>query len=326
MINVIFFGTQEWSAMFLKQLLQQSNIKIIAVVTQPDKPVGRHQVLTASAVKQIALEEGLVCLQPEKLQDPIFLTQIQKLNPDIGVVIAYGKLIPRNIIQSFPKGCVNVHPSLLPRWRGPSPIQAAILAGDQTSGMSIMLIDEHMDHGPILNQMTLSIDADETPDSFIQKVITEGADFFVETFLNYTQGKITPQPQQDKDATVCSLLTKEDGQMDWSKSATELERKVRAFHPWPGTWTTIRIQEKEWRLKILETKLADGKSPLPFGTLFLENQHLCVTTGNGALELITLQPEGKTPMSAQEFVAGYASWIGQTCVEVDPEHQAKRPN
>ncbi len=324
MMNVIFFGTQAWSASFLKTLLQQPDIKIVAVVTQPDKPVGRHHVLTASSVKQLALKEGLLCLQPEKLKNPIFVSQLQQLNAEIGVVIAYGKLIPHSIIRSFPKGCLNVHPSLLPLWRGPSPIQSAILAGDTTSGVTIMLIDEQMDHGPILDQFALPIDSQETPDSFIKKVIRVGGDFFIETFFHYIQGSIKPHPQQDEQATYCSLLTKEDGRIDWNYSANELERKIRAFHPWPGTWTTIHLEHNLWRLKILRAVCIDIQSPVLVGTLFLHNQHLCVATGQGTLELVTLQPEGKTPMSAQEFVAGYGSWIGQKFSEVLPGFQAKR--
>lgn len=323
MMKLIFFGTQDWSADFLELLIQENFFEIVGVVTQPDKPIGRKHILTASPVKKMALKYGLPLFQPPKLNDQSFLDQLKLLEAQLAVVIAYGRILPKPIIDLIPLGFINVHPSLLPRWRGPSPVHAAILAGDTQSGVTIMKIDQHMDHGPVLSQMVLPVESTETPDSFMKKVQDIGGPFFIQTIKNYVNGLIEPKEQQHDQATFCSLLTKEDGRINWNQPAEMIERKIRAYHPWPGTWTQINFRGKEIRLKILKAVAIKKKSSLQPGTLYADDTHISISTGDGILQVISLQPEGKSPMNEQAFLTGYASALDSKLDSMFLTDQAK---
>lgn len=309
-MKLLFFGTQDWAADFLTLLIRDGFFEIAGVVTQPDKPAGRKRLLEPSPVKRIALAHNLRLFQPETLKDSSFLETIRACGAEIAVVIAYGRILPKALIASVPKGFVNVHPSLLPRWRGPSPVQAAIAAGEKNSGVTVMTIDEQMDHGPILSQLLLEIDPHETPATFMQKVKEQGGPFFLETLKSYAQGKLFPKEQDHEQATYCNMLEKKDGRIDWTRPAEEIERLVRAYQPWPGTWTEWTHNRQTIRLKILDAVPTEEKSSQAPGTFFAHgNDQLCVATATHLLRIKKIQPEGRQPMNEQAFLAGYAQFF-----------------
>ncbi len=310
MKRLIFFGTQDWAAVLLEHLIQDDFFEIALVVTQPDQQLGRKKVLTPSPVKQIALRHNLPVAQPMKLRDPVFLDQLESLNADFFLVIAYGRLLPEEIISLPAFGTINVHPSMLPKWRGPSPVQAAIAHGDMVSGVTIMKIDSKMDHGPILAQKEIPIDEAETFETFMKKVVALGKPLLSETLKRYLSVSLTPVQQDHTQATICKLLTREDGHIDWNRSACEIERMIRAYHPWPGTWSELIVRGKPTRLKILKANLSDHRSSAALGTLFASENRLYINTNNGTLEITLLQPEGKPPMTASAFLSGYVQMLG----------------
>ena len=294
-LKIIFMGTPDFAAPALKQLVS-NNYEISAVITAPDKPIGRKQEVTPPPIKKLALQYKIPVLQPEKILNsswpkPDLKSQILNLNPDLIVVSAYGKIIPKEILDIPQYGSLNIHPSLLPKYRGPSPIQFAILNGEKITGATIMLMDEKMDHGPILAQEKIEIPSDETSQTLHDKLAQLGADLLIKTIPQYVQGEIKPKPQDEKNASYTKILTREDGKIDWRKSAESIERQIRAFTPWPGAWT---IDGK--RLKILKAKVVDKKDGLTF------------KTKRGYLLLEMVQPEGKKTMSGEEFIRGYGRW------------------
>ncbi len=309
-MKLIFFGTQSWSAELLESLTTDSFFQVVGVVTQPDKPSGRFQVSLSSPIKQMAKTLGLSLFQPLKLNDPAFLAQIKTLQAPLAVVIAFGRLIPKSLLTHFPFGFINVHPSLLPLLRGPSPVPAAILAGETKSGVSIIQIDTEMDHGPLLAQKEIPIAPEETTQSFMQKVVKESRPFLIDTLKAYANGWLSPIAQNHEKATYCQRLTKNDGYIDWNKPANIIHRAIRAYQPWPGTWTSAQINGKTWRLKILKARPLDNKTPHPCGFFFVSEGKLLISAQNSMLEILTLQPEGKKAMPAPAFVAGYGSLLG----------------
>lgn len=311
-MKLIFFGSQAWAATLLNHLIDVDFFDVVAVVTQPDQPVGRTQTVTSSTVKRVALEKGCLVLEPEDLRDPAFLETIQSLHLHVGVVIAYGRIIPKQIIVGLPFGIVNVHPSLLPKWRGPSPVQAAIAACEETSGVTIMKIDEQIDHGPILAQTSIPIDTHEIPETFIEKVVAVSGYLLTQTLRQYVSGQLTPTPQDDTRATRCSLLTRQDGQIDWHLSAHQIDCRMRAYMPWPGSWTMGIHRGKPLRLKVLEAQMDPSRvGNFAKGTLFEENHELFVQTKTAALKIVQIQPEGKPVLSAKAFLSGYGDMLGQ---------------
>ncbi len=311
MIRLAFFGTPELAVPFLDALAKDPDLEITAVVTMPDKPSGRGQKIIESPVKRLALERHLPILQPAKLKDTPTLEALRGLKVDIFVVVAYGKIIPPSVLSIPRLGCINVHPSLLPRWRGPSPRQAAIEAGERESGITIMLLDEGIDTGPILAAKIIPLASDETTASFTEKVCTAGPPLLVQTLKGYAAGRIKPKPQDDVNATLSRMLAREDGNVHWQESADVIERKFRAYWPWPGLWSEWTRRKKPLRLKWIGMKMSDQKN-LPAGQVLADGKHLFIGTGSGALEILELQPEGKSSMSAEEFLRGYSDINGAT--------------
>ncbi len=218
---------------------------------------------------------------------------------DIYIVVAYGKIIPKQVLNRPKLGIVNVHPSLLPKYRGPSPVQSAIAHQEKISGVSIMLLDEKMDHGPILAQKEIPIARNETTSSFFRKVIEIGAPLLVESVNNFAAGKLQPKEQNHKFATYCQLLKKEDGKINWRNNAEEIHAKIRAYNPWPGTFTVIN----EKIFKIHDAKISENK--LPPGKIKIENKKLLIGTAGPALEILSIQPAGKQKMQAKDFINGF---------------------
>lgn len=325
-LNIIFFGGPEFSLSAFSSLLKNGYF-VGAVICNPDRAQGRKREIIFSPLKQAAREQNIEVMQPEDLRDPQTIRQIKKLKPDLLVVSAYGQIIPQALLDGAPLGGLNIHPSLLPKYRGPSPIQYAIVNGDQETGVTVMLMDEKMDHGPILAQKKVPIASGETGKTLAAKLAKEGAAALIETlplWLSATGGsagggEITPQPQDDEEATYTELLTREFGKINWDESAEKIERQIRAFHPWPGTYAGFKAKEDIKRLKILKAKIGlpvrsseGAKESWQYGQVFLnENNELSVQTAEGYLILEQVHLQGKKPLSAQEFFRGYPDIIGK---------------
>ncbi len=307
--KIVFFGTSEFSIPSLQALIQDQRFEVTAVVTKPDMPIGRHQTMTEPPVKLLAKKFNIPFFQFQKIKTPDtyqILSDLQQ-NHDIDayVVVSYGKIIPQNILDLPKKGVINVHGSLLPKHRGASCVQAAIAAGDQQAGVSIMLLDAEMDHGAILAQAETKIPEAETGGELHDRLAQMGGELLTDTLVNYFENKITPQPQNHALATYCKILKREDGQIDWNKSAKEIANLIRAYNPWPGTWF-------EWqgkRIKILKALAVDQSINIQqpsIRQLIQDQKRLLILCGDqNFIEILELQPEGKKTMSSQTYLAGH---------------------
>lgn len=309
-IRIVFAGTPDFAVPYFNILKNDAAFEIAGVITQSDKPSGRKQELTPSPVKQAAAAAGIAILQPEKLLgNQEIIDEIKKLSPDLLIVVAYGLIIPKAILELFQRGAINVHPSLLPQYRGASPIQSAILNGEKNTGISIMLMDEKMDHGPILKQVEVALSGEETNQSLHLQLAELGSPLLTETIKQYLAGRITPQEQNHGEATFCKTINKEDAQINWQLSAQEIKQKVYAFYPWPATWTTWNGK----RLKIYPpVQVIPEQSDIKAGEAFLNDNRLAVKAGVDALIISRLQLEGKKEVSAEEFLRGYPEIVGAT--------------
>ncbi|MBU0646590.1 methionyl-tRNA formyltransferase [Patescibacteria group bacterium] len=309
-MKVIFLGTPEFAAPFLQELINDPEIEVAAAVCQPDKPVGRKGELTPGAVKVLAQKNGIEVHQPASLKTNEALVELSAIDADFFVVVAYGKIIPKQILDLPKYGCVNVHPSMLPKYRGPSPIQWAIAQGDAETGISIMLLDEGMDTGPILAFEGISIDGEETYETLVDKIHARGPKLLSETLKRLIKGEISPVPQSTQGASISKLLSREDGRIDWTKTMGEIDRRWRAYQPWPGAWSVWNKNGQVARLKILKMAPTDFEADLPPGTVAIKNNRLYVDCSDGTLELLEIQPEGKGRMSIPEFLNGYSEING----------------
>lgn len=309
--SILFFGTSGFAVPVLEALIR-NGYALAGVVTNQDEPAGRKRVLTPPPVKVCAARHGIPVFQPEKLNPENFAREIPAAN--LFVVAAYGKIIPQAILDIPKYGALNIHPSLLPRWRGPSPIQHTILAGDPKTGVSIIKIDAQMDHGPIVAQTSIkypvsSIQYQELHD----RLANLGADLLIRIVPKWIAGAITPTPQDDTKATYCKLLTKNDGRIDWIKPAEDIERAIRAYRPWPGTWTIWHAPERDLRIRIEEADWITDEIPgaAPGFVWQNEKRPLCAQSGRGSLAIQKLQSEGgRHPMDAASFLRGRPSFIG----------------
>ncbi len=305
-VKIIFVGTPEFGAIILDKLIQ-NNLKPLLVITAPDKQVGRKQILTPPPVKILAEKYKIPILQPDKIKDTTY--EIQNTNPDLIVVAAYSQIIPNDILKIPKYGCLNIHPSLLPRWRGPSPIQFAILNGDDKTGVTIIKMTEEIDAGPILRQKEIKIEEKETYTTLHNKLGKLGGNLLIETIPKLINNEIEVINQDESKSTYSKFLKKEDGKIDWKKSAREIERQIRAFNPWPGSFTMW----KKRRIKILKARVLEKINTLtyPVGkTLVAPQNELCVQTGKGFLIIEKLQLEGKKEMASEEFIRGHPDFIG----------------
>lgn len=315
--KIVFFGTPEFAVPTLQALITEG-YNIVLVVTQPAEPVGRKQILTPTPVKVEALKLNLaVCDNINDLE-----AKLKELRPDLGVVVAYGKIIPLRILDLFPHGLLNIHPSLLPKYRGPSPIQSAILNGDAEIGISIIKLDEQMDHGAIISppagqaKIQITISNKDSYPFLAAKLSTLGAELMIKTLPDYLAGKAEFEPQDEAQATYCEMIGKEDGLIDWNKSAEQIERQIRAYAPWPGCFSEFVINNKKINVKILSAGVYNAveaihELPLPddnkmsVGKFTIQNGRLVVQCGHGALIINKLQPRNKKELTAQEFINGY---------------------
>lgn len=297
--KIIFFGTPEFAQIILQKLID-NGYKPALVVTAPDKPIGRKQVLTPTPVKVLAKKHKIPILQPEKLDDS-FIYKLKTKTYNLIIVAAYGKIIPKSILDIPKYNAINVHPSLLPKLRGASPIQYAILNGDKTTGVTIMLMDEKMDHGPILANRKSQIAAGDTTEILSKKLVEIGADLLIETIPKWIGGKIKPKPQNHKSATFTKIIKREDGRIDWNKSADEIERMFRAFTPWPGIFTMWNGK----RLKILSLSIMAAPRRNIIGQIITYKKGFAVQTRKGLIVPKEVQLEGKNPQSVEEFLRAH---------------------
>ena len=311
-MRVIFMGTPQFAVPSLESLVANRH-QVAAVYTQPDRTAGRGRSLVAPPVKIAAQNLNLAVLQPDSLKDTGTVAQLAAFHPDVIVVAAFGQLLPSSVLAIPRYGCVNIHPSLLPRFRGASPVAAAILAGDELTGVSIMLMERGLDTGPILAQETMPISQQDTTGSLTDKLSRLAAQLLPPTLESWLRGEITPLPQNDAGATYSGQITREDGRIDWHLSAADIWRRVRAFNPWPGCYTSWRGKQ----LKIIEALPLPGKSSLTAGqvvALDKEDVAFGVGTGDGILGVQRLQMEGKRVVSAAEFLRGQREFMGAVLI------------
>jgi methionyl-tRNA formyltransferase len=292
-VKIVFLGTAELACPCLEALARQPGVEIAGVVTQPDKPKGRDLRLAPPPVKVTAQKLGLPVWQPARIKDPVALEQLRAARPDLIVVVAYGQLLPPAVLELPARGCINVHASLLPRWRGAAPIQHAILAGDKETGVTTMFLNERMDAGDIILQRREPIRPDDTSGALHDRLAQRGAELLVETVALKNPPR---HPQDESQVTYARKLGKEDGRLDWHKPALELERQVRAFDPWPGSFTMWGdTLLKVWRAEVVPATGAPG-TMLP---------GMVVATGQGGLRLVEVQPAGGKRMAAASFLRGH---------------------
>jgi len=307
-LRILFMGTPEFAVPSLECLIL-SQYNVVAVYTQPDKPAGRGRALVSPPVKKAAAARKLPVVQPVSLKKAEAVAQLADFHPDVIVVAAFGQILPQSVLDIPTYGCINVHPSLLPRFRGASPVAAAILAGDEFTGVTIMQMDSGLDTGPMLAQEQVPISPQDTTGSLTGKLSQVAARLLPEVLVRWTRGEITPQPQHEAEATYSGTITKEAGEIDWHLPALDIWRRVRAFQPWPGCYTTW--QKK--RLEIIEATPLPAEESLEVGQVVAINKEgvaFGVNTGDGILGISKVQLEGKRVMPTAEFLRGQRQFIG----------------
>lgn len=313
-MHIIFMGTPQFAVPPLECLLLNRH-QVAAVYTQPDRPAGRGQKLAVSPVKQVALDWHLPVIQPAGLKDREAVAQLAAFHPDVIVVAAYGLILPQTVLDIPRYGCLNIHPSLLPKYRGSSPVAGAILAGDEFAGTTIMLMEAGMDTGPILTQSQISISPDDTTGRLTEKLSLVSAHLILETLIRWTRGELPPRPQSEAEATYTKPVLKEHGEIDWQLPAVEIWRRVRAYSPKPGAYTWWQGK----RLKIMVAKPLPAEVGLEVGKVVatpvmdisgFTRGAFGINTGEGILGILAVQLEGKQAVAADEFLRGHREFAG----------------
>lgn len=301
-MRIVFMGTPDFAVPSLEALLRSPD-EVVGVVTQPDRPKGRGQTLAAPPVKLVCKRERIPYLQPTKMKDPAFLNALRAWQPDLIAVAAFGRILPPAILELPPRGCVNVHGSLLPQYRGAGPVQWAVIKGEKETGITTMLMDEGMDTGQMLLQERLAIRPDETSGELAQRLAELGGRLLIETIHRMKEGTLVPQPQDHARATMAPLLKKEDGEIDWTRRAVDLANQVRGMSPWPGAFTEAGAEQwKIWRA----VPASEHPAGQPPGKVVQASRSgIAVATGEGTLLITELQPPNRRRMSAGEYLAGH---------------------
>lgn len=310
-LRIIFMGTAGLSCLSLEKLAADKRFSVLAVVTQPDKPKGRELKLAPSPVKELAGRLQLPVLQPLKARDEQFIAALRSLAPDLIVVIAYGQILPQSLLDLPRHGCVNVHTSLLPKYRGAAPIQRAIANGDAETGVTVMLMDAGLDTGPALALRRTPILPADDSQTLHDRLAQIGAELLVETIPDFVAGKITPQPQPAEGATYAAKIKKEDGRIDWQLPAEKIWHRLRAFTPWPGAYTFLKSESRPQLLKIWKAEVVATGGPA--GTvLSADKAGIIVACGQQAVRISVLQREGGKRLSAEQFLSGFPLKAGLT--------------
>lgn len=307
-LNIIFAGTPDFAATHLQALLNSEH-NVIAIYTQPDKPAGRGKKLQASPVKQLAEAHHIPVYQPKSLRKEEAQAELQALNADVMVVVAYGLILPEVVLKAPKYGCLNVHGSLLPRWRGAAPIQRSIWAGDTETGVTIMQMDIGLDTGDMLHKVTTPILATETSASLYAKLAELAPPALLEVLNGLTSGQFKPEKQQDEQANYAEKLTKEEAKLDWNMTACQLERNIRAFNPAPMAYLTLMVNEVEERIKVYQAEVLPHQDKTVGTVLAVDKNGIQIATQQGVLNITQLQPAGKKPMSVQDFLNGRGDWF-----------------
>ena len=299
MTNIIFFGSSNFSKIVLEKL--NADFQVSLVVTKQPMPVGRKKILTKTPIAELAEALSIPYITPSSLKDMQVVETIKKANPELFVVVAYGKIIPQILLDIPTIGPLNIHGSLLPKYRGASPIQAALYNGDKTTGITIMRMDAQMDHGAIVKQFSLPISDTMTFPELEHSLAELTVAHISETITNVLSGTISEYPQVEQDASFTKIINKEDGRIDWNRSAIEIFNQFRAYIVWPGIWTMLNAT----KLRIKACRVAEQQYIGAPGSIVIEHHRLFVQCGTGALELLTVQPDGKQAMNATDFINGH---------------------
>jgi methionyl-tRNA formyltransferase len=306
-MRIVFMGTPEFAVPSLDALLKSGD-DVVGIVTQPDRPKGRGQALTFSPVKQVALRESIAILQPTKMKDPEFLAALTAWKPDLIAVAAFGRILPPVILSLPPKGCINVHGSLLPKYRGAGPIQWAIINGETETGITTMLMDEGMDTGAMLLQEAIPIEPDDTAGSLSPKLADLGGRLLVQTIAQLKAGSLVPRAQDHTKATMAPLLKKEDGVIDWSLPALSIANRIRGLTPWPGAYTFFGPDR--WMI-IKAAASVEKPGGTPGRIVAVTKDAITVSTGEGSLTLREIQPANSRRMTVAQYLSGHPVQIGQ---------------
>jgi methionyl-tRNA formyltransferase len=311
-MHVIFMGTDRFAVPALEALIN-SEVELVCVITQPDRPKGRSLKLGFSPIKEVAIENNLTLHQPNRVREKEFIDQVLKpLKPDVIVVAAFGQILPKAILDLPPRGCINIHPSLLPKFRGAAPVQRAIMEGEKETGVTIIFMDEGEDTGDIILQEKMEIDSSDSAETLSRKLAHLSARLILNTLRLAQNGTIPRQPQDQSRTSYAPKLRKEDGLIDWKKSAFEIHNLIRGTIPWPGAYTTFG---KAMQLKIWESQILESSHPSACpGTIvnILPDKGIIVATGDNDLAITTVQPASKSKMTARDFVNGYRIKAGDT--------------
>ncbi len=316
-MRIVFMGTPAFAVPTLQQLLK-TEISVVGVVCQPDRPSGRGKKVQVGPVKALALSQNIPVVQPEKMKDPKLMEILRTWEPDLVVVAAFGRILPKTILDLPPKGCLNVHGSLLPKYRGAAPIQWAVIQGEVKTGVTIMLMDEGMDTGAILQQEEISIGPDETSGELASRMAQVGGALLVRTLRGWIAGTMSPLPQNDSAATLAPILNKEDGLLSWDRPARYLANRIRGLSPWPGVYTFLEgARWGIWKVQVegQEPGMLHTAQDIPLapGTITaVTKQAIRVQTGQGSLHLLEIQPENKKRMHVSDFLAGHRVTVGMT--------------
>lgn len=300
LIRIVFLGSPEFAVPPLQSLAADSRVDVALVVTQPDRPAGRGRRLRPPALKTAATALGIPVFQPESLRSDDAVDRLRSVQADLFVVVAYGEILRRAVLDLPPHGCLNVHPSLLPRYRGSSPIQAAILNGDAETGISIIKLVRRLDAGPIVSQASLRLDGTETAGSLSERLAALAAEVLPDVVVEWVAGRLTAVPQDEDAATYTGEISKDDGLIDWRQDAVRIERLVRAMNPWPTAWSVVGGR----RLAVLKCDISDEHFNTPPGTISATASGILVSTGSGTIRLLEVQPEGRRVMPASAWYRG----------------------
>lgn len=307
-MRVVFMGTPDFAVNTLEAIIGAGH-EVVAVVTQPDKPKGRGKALAFTPVKEVAVREGIAVLQPVRIKEEGVYEQLAAYAPDVVVVVAYGQIIPESILNLPKYGCINVHASLLPAYRGAAPIQWAVINGEKESGVTTMYMAKGLDTGDMIDKVVLPLAEDETGGSLHDKLAAAGAELLLETLAKLENGTAVRTPQKDEESSYAHMLTKQLGSIDWSKSAAEIERLIRGLNPWPSAYTKLANKTlKLWTASVIaEENFANADSNAVVGQIvYVDKKHFIVKTGEGYLAVEELQLEGKKRMLSDAFLRGYA--------------------